>query len=298
MKKECLLYQKLDNQGVECQNCAHYCRIKPGEKGICGIRKNINGKLYLLTYGRAVAENVDPIEKKPFFHFLPGSFTLSVATVGCNFRCANCQNWQISQFPNFTTSDLETEKSGFDLPPEKIVQDALDNNCQSIAYTYTEPTVFSEYALATMKLAQPAGLKNVWVSNGFQSKELIKEIIPYLDAINIDLKAFSEKSYRQYFGGQLEPVLENLKKFKEAGIWLEITTLVIPTITDSLKMFQEMAMWIKNNLGVETPWHLSRFSGEISWKLKDLPDTPIEKVEQAIRIAKKAGLKYVYPGNI
>ena len=298
MKKECLLYRKLDNHEVKCLNCAHYCRIKPGQKGICGIRKNVNGRLYLLTYGRAVAENIDPIEKKPFFHFLPGSWTLSVATVGCNFRCANCQNWQISQFPYSTVSDLEIEKSGFDLPPEKIVQDALDNNCQSIAYTYTEPTVFSEYALATMKLAQPAGLKNVWVSNGFQSKELIKEIVPYLDAINIDLKAFSEEAYHQYFGGRLAPVLENLKRFKEAGVWLEITTLIIPTITDSAEMFQKMAEWIKNNLGVETPWHLSRFSGEISWKLKDLPDTPIEKVEQAVQIAKKVGLKYVYPGNI
>lgn len=298
MKKECHLYQKLDSGKIRCFNCAHHCLIPSGQKGICGIRKNINGKLYLLVFGRAIAENIDPIEKKPFFHFLPGSLTLSLATVGCNFHCANCQNWQISQFPHLERNDQKIESSGFNLPPEKVIQDALENNCPSIAYTYTEPTVFSEYALAIMKLARKAGLKNIWVSNGFQSKELVNLIAPYLDAINIDLKSFSDKIYQKHFGGRLKPVLENLKMFRNLGVWVEVTTLVIPTITDSEEMFQRIAKFIANDLGAETPWHISRFSGFLSWKLSNLPETPIKKLEEAARIGQKEGLKHIYIGNV
>jgi len=285
---------------VKCQNCAHYCVIKPDQRGICGVRENIDGKLYALNYGKAIACNIDPIEKKPFFHFLPGTQSLSIATVGCNFRCANCQNWDISQGPKPNKPIL-----GEDLSPEEIVKIAKENNLPSIAYTYTSPTIFSEYALDTMKLAQKQGIKNVWVSNGFWSKELFDLISPYLDAANIDLKSFSNTFYQKYCGGRLQPVLDTLKRIKKTPrlgsgheIWLEVTTLAIPTLTDSKEMFENIANFIKNELGTETPWHISQFSGTISWKLQHLPDTPVETLKMAFEIGKKAGLKYVYTGNV
>ena len=291
--KEVYLYKKLSNKRVQCQNCAHYCIIGHGKRGICSVRENRNGKLYSLVYGKAVALNIDPIEKKPFYHFLPGTNSLSIATVGCNFKCLNCQNYGISQMPQ-----ENNEISGEDLPPEKIVEIALKNNLPSISYTYTEPAIFSEYALDIMKLARKKGLKNIWVSNGFWSKELFDLISPYLDAANIDLKSFEDDFYIKYCGGKLKPVLDILKRLKDKKIWLEITTLVIPFLNDKEKIFKSIANFIKNELGKETPWHISRFSGAISWKLQDFPDTPIETLKKAQEIGKKAGLKYVYIGNI
>ena len=292
--KEALLYKKLKDDIVQCGLCNHRCVILPNKRGICGVRENQNGKLYSLVYRKAIALNVDPIEKKPFFHFFPGSQSLSIATVGCNFRCANCQNWGISQSPKLKDGEI----SGRNLPPEKIVQDALDNNCKSIAYTYTEPTIFFEYALETMKLAYESGLKNVWVSNGFMSKEAIETIAPYLDAINVDLKSFSDDFYRKICKARLAPVLENLKQIKKLGIWLEVTTLVIPTLSDDEKMFKDIAMFIKKELGSETPWHVTQFSGLISWKLQHLSETPIGTLEKVCQIGLNAGLKYVYSGNV
>lgn len=297
--EKCYLYKKLSGDKIQCQACAHQCVILPGQRGICGIRANIDGELYLLTYGRAIAENVDPIEKKPFFHFLPGTQSLSVATIGCNFRCDNCQNWDISQgskIPKITNKEIT--EIGFDLPPEKIVEHAIKNGCPSISYTYTEPTIFLEYALDTMKLAKEKKLKNCWVSNGFMTKETLEMIAPYLDAINVDLKFFDDNLYQKYCGGRLQPILDSLKLIKKLGVWLEITTLVIPTLSDSEKMFRQIAEFIKTELDPETPWHVSRFSGLLSWKLQDLPDTPSEKIEAAYRIGKEADLKYVYSGNI
>ena len=287
MKKEAILYEKLSGNKVRCGVCNHRCLIGDGKKGICGVRKNEKGKLYTLVYGKAIAENIDPIEKKPFFHFMPGTRSLSIATVGCNFRCMHCQNADISQ------TDFI---SGKDLLPERVVEDALENDCPSIAYTYTEPTIFVEYALDTMKLARKNKLKNVWVSNGYMTKETLDLIGLYLDAINVDLKGFTEKFYQEVCGAKLKPVLENLKRIKKKKIWLEVTTLIIPTKNDSPKELKNIAEFIKKELGAETPWHVSRFFP--TYKMVDLLPTEVEKIYKAVDIGKKAGLKYVYGGNI
>jgi pyruvate formate lyase activating enzyme len=298
--KESYLYKKLENKKTQCQTCSHRCLISPENFGICGVRKNIDGKLFALNYGKAISESIDPIEKKPLFHFLPGTSSLSIATVGCNLRCGNCQNWQISQLVKTDKSFLEM---GENLSPEKIVADAIKNNCPSIAYTYTEPTyteptIFLEYALDTMKLAKEKNIKNIWVTNGFMSNETLALITPYLDAANVDLKSFDDEFYKTHCGAKVGPVLENLEKIKKAGIWLEVTTLIIPTLTDDKKMLENIAKFIFDKLGNETPWHVSAFSGAISYKMQNIPDTPVEKIYQAREIGKKAGLKYVYTGNI
>ena len=291
--KETYLYKKLSNKKVRCQTCSHYCLISSGQKGICGVRENIDGKLYSLVYGKACAVNVDPIEKKPFFHFLPGTHSLSVATVGCNLKCDSCQNYDISQMPQTSSRII-----GEDLPPEKIIEITLKNNLPSISYTYTDPVIFSEYALDTMKLARKRGLKNTWVTNGFMSQETFKLISPYLDAANVDLKSFSDEFYQKYCGGKLQPVLDTLIRMKKKKIWLEVTTLVIPTLNDNSEIFKKISQFIKERLGSETPWHVTQFCGAISWKLKHLPDTPLETLKRAYQIGKEAGLKYVYTGNI
>ena len=291
--KESYLYKKLKNNIVQCQTCAHYCTLAPSQRGKCGVRENIDGKLYAINYGKAIAINIDPIEKKPFYHFLPGSYSLSIATVGCNFYCLNCQNWEISQ----TFKGVE-EIPGEYIPPERIVEMAIENKVPSISYTYTEPTIFLEYALDIMKLAKKAGLKNNFISNGFMSEESAKLVIPYLDANNIDIKGFTEDFYQKVCGGRLKPVLDTAKLMKEAGVWVEITTLVIPTLSDNEETFEGIAKWIFENLGAETPWHVSQFCGGISWKLQNISDTSVETLEKAIEIGKKVGLKYVYIGNI
>ncbi len=291
--KEVYLYEKKDNKRVQCDICAHHCFIEPGKRGICGVRENIEGKLYALNYGKAITVNIDPIEKKPLFHFLPGSHSLSIATVGCNLRCSNCQNWDISQ--GFKG---KKEIPGQNLNPEEIVKLTIKNNLPSISYTYTEPTIFLEYALDTMKLAKKAGIKNTWVSNGFMTEESARMVIPYLDANNIDIKSFSDEFYTKICGARLKPVLKTAKLMKKSGVWVEITTLVIPTLSDSKEMFKEIAKFIKQELGSETPWHITQFSGAISWKLQDLPETKVETLEMAYRIGKETGLKYVYTGNV
>ena len=287
--KEAYLYKKLGNKKVQCQNCAHYCTILPGNKGICGVKENQNGKLFSLNYGKMIAGNIDPIEKKPFYHFLPGSYSLSIAEVGCNFKCVNCQNWNISQMPSLSNR-IEGQKTS----PKEIVETALKNKLPSISYTYTEPAVFSEFALDVMKIAKKKGLKNVWVSNGFWSKELFDLISPYLDAANIDLKSFEDEFYNKYCSGRLQPVLDTLKRLKNKNIWTEITTLIIPTLNDSEKNIKNIAEFIKSELSPETPWHVSRFYAGISWKLQDFPDTPVASLKRAREIGEKTGLKYAY----
>ncbi|MDO8663378.1 MAG: AmmeMemoRadiSam system radical SAM enzyme, partial [Candidatus Wildermuthbacteria bacterium] len=286
---------KLTDKKAPCQTCAHYCVISMGRRGICGVRENRNGTLYALNYGKIVARAVDPIEKKPLFHFLPGTKTYSIAATGCSFRCENCQNWTISQAPKNQEYRAIT---GENFTPRKIVDAAKKNNCPSIAYTYTEPTIFLEFALDTMKLAKKQGLKNIFVSNGFMSPESAKLAIPYLDANNIDIKSFDDKFYQKICGGRLQPVLDTAKLMKKSGVWVEITTLAIPVISDSEEMFRKIAKFIYNELGSETPWHISQFSGALSWKLRHLPDTPLEILKKAERIGKEVGLKYVYLGNV
>lgn len=292
--KESYLYEKLEGEKVQCQTCAHYCLVSPGERGKCGVRENRGGTLYALNYGLACALHLDPIEKKPLFHFFPGTRSLSVATAGCNFRCSNCQNWRISQGPQLEDGGIEGEE----LSPKELVGEALSRGLPSISYTYTEPTIFLEYGLDTMKLAEEENLKNAWITNGFLSPQALELISPFLDAANVDLKSFDPDFYQKHCRARLEPVLETLKKMKEDNVWLEVTTLVIPTLTDDPEMLREIAAFIRTELGLETPWHLTRFSGDISWKLKDLPDTPPSTLKEAYRIGKEEGLDYVYTGNV
>jgi pyruvate formate lyase activating enzyme len=291
--KEVYLYKKLGENNVQCKNCGHYCVISPGKRGICRTRENKDGILYALNYGKIIALNVDPIEKKPFFHFLPGSSTLSIASVGCNLRCFNCQNYDISQ--GFKD---EKEIPGKDMSPKEIVEMAIKNKCPSISYTYTEPTIFLEFALDTMKIAKKKGLKNIWVSNGFMSKEAVSLILPYLDANNIDIKGYSDAFYAANCGASVRPILETARTMKKAGVWMEITTLAIPTLNTDEETFRRIAEFIYKELGPETPWHISQFCSAISWKLKKLYDTPVETLEMAYKIGKETGLKYVYTGNV
>lgn len=296
LMKEAYLYKKLNNKTAMCQTCNHRCLIADGKRGICGVRENQSGKLYLLTYGLACAENVDPIEKKPLFHFLPHTQTLTVATVGCNFKCHWCQNSDISQGPKDNSLRYNQEDTNFLLPPAKIISDATKANCPSISYSYTEPTVYMEYALDTMKLARKAHLKNIWVSNGYMSSETLKLIVPYLDAANIDIKTIDKDKFSKYCGvADPNIVLENCKKLIKKGVHLEITTLIIPTINDNEEQLENIAKFIHNELGSDVVWHLSRYFP--AYKMF-LSPTSIEKLEKAQEIGKKSGLKYVYLGNI
>ena len=290
MIKEAMFYEKLEGNVVRCHLCSHHCRIIEGKRGICGVRENIKGTLYSLVYGKLVASGVDPIEKKPLFHFLPGSSAYSIATVGCNFRCKNCQNWEISQSPK-----PQRPIMGKDVSPEEIVEAAKRMECESIAYTYTEPVIFMEYAYDTAKLAVEKGIKNVFVTNGYVTEEALREVAPCLHAANIDLKSFSDKFYRENCGARLEPVLEAIKLHRKLGIWIEITTLIIPKLNDSEENLKEIAEFIRD-LGVDIPWHVSRFYP--SYQLIDLPPTPIETLRKAREIGMEVGLRYVYQGNV
>ncbi len=285
--KEASFYKTLNNNQVQCQLCPHFCTIKEGERGSCNVRENQKGKLYSLVYGKAIATAVDPIEKKPLFHFMPGTFSYSISTMGCNFHCQFCQNSDISQ-PG-------KEIYGKHIEPKQIVEQALENDCQSIAYTYTEPTIFYEYALDTAKLAKEQGIKNIFVTNGFINPEPLKEISPYLDAANIDLKSFNDSFYKKLVGARLQPVLDSIKLYNELKIFLEITTLIIPKKNDSdkeLKQIAEFIAEIDNNI----PWHVSRFHP--MYNLQDSEITPEKTLLKAIKIGKKAGLKYIYAGNL
>jgi len=291
--KESLVYQKLTDKQVQCQTCSHFCLIRPNERGLCGVRENQKGKLYALNYGKVIAQQIDPIEKKPIANFLPQTLTYSIATAGCNFACQNCQNWEISQSPKPDKPIL-----GQEIPPNEIVQAALENNCPSISYTYTEPTIFLEYALDIMKPAQKKGLKNIWVSNGYTSPQALKLILPFVDAINVDLKSFDNNFYKEYCGAQLKPVVQTLKMLRKNKIHIEITTLIIPGLTDQEQNLKKIAQFVKTELGPETPWHISRFFPEISFKLKNIPATPLESIEKAAQIGQTAGLKNIYKGNV
>lgn len=291
--KEAKFYKQAENN-INCRLCNHFCIIGKNKTGICRVRKNIDNSLYSLVYGYPAATNVDPIEKKPFFHFYPGSQIYSIGTLGCNFKCTNCQNWDISQATN-----IENKQNNFEFfQPEKIVEEALGNNCIGIAYTYNEPTVFTEYALDIMRLAQENELKNVWVSNGYMSKDCLSAILPYLDAINVDLKSIDKDFYRDNCAAKLDPILENLIFLKKEQVHLEITSLVIPSLSDDIDMISKVAGFIANELGEDTPWHISKFSPKISWKLKSIPPTGDDIIYEAYEIGKEAGLKYVYVGNI
>jgi pyruvate formate lyase activating enzyme len=288
--KEAMLYEKLPEDRVRCHLCAHRCLIADGKRGICQVRENRGGTLYTLVYGRMIAQHVDPVEKKPLFHFYPGSFAYSIATPGCNFHCRWCQNWEISQVDRD-----HPLPEGQEANPEQIVAAAQRANCPSIAYTYTEPTVFFEYAYDTARLAHEAGLANIYVTNGYMTEEMLEAFHPYLDAANVDLKTFDDDVYRRYVGARLQPVLDTMQVMKQLGIWLEVTTLVIPGINDDPAELQRAARYVAEELGVDTPWHISRFFP--AYKMQNVPSTPVETLCRAKEIGLAEGLKYVYVGN-
>ncbi|PLY02391.1 MAG: AmmeMemoRadiSam system radical SAM enzyme [Desulfuromonas sp.] len=288
---EARFWEKEQGNAVRCKLCRFYCHIAMGKRGLCGVRENRDGILYSRVYGRSVASNVDPIEKKPLFHLLPGSLSYSVATVGCNFSCRHCQNHQIAQWPREKDSI-----PGENLSPEEIVSQAVKAGCRSIAYTYTEPTIYFEYAYDTAVLAKEAGLKNIFVTNGYTSPEALAAIAPYLDAANVDLKGFSDEFYRQVTGASLQGVLATLKEYKRLGIWTEITTLVIPQHNDDDEQLRGIAYFIAQEMGEATPWHVTAFYP--TYKMLDEPPTPVEALARARKIGLDAGLQYVYTGNI
>lgn len=290
--KEALFYQQLDDNKVICELCPHFCKLNEDQIGICSVRKNISGNLYSLVYGKSIAVYVDPIEKKPLFHVTPGSRSFSMATAGCNFRCKFCQNSDISQVNRTINLDL----IGQEITPNELVEMAVKNNCLSIAYTYTEPTIYFEYAYDTAKIAHEQGLLNVFVTNGYINPEPLKYIHQYLDAANVDLKSFNENFYNKLVGAKLSPVLDTLKLMKKLNIWIEVTTLIIPGENDSVDELKQIANFIKNDMGEETPWHISRFYPQ--YKLTDHPATPVSTLQKAYDIGKEFGLRYVYMGNV
>jgi pyruvate formate lyase activating enzyme len=289
---EALLYDKLEDQKVQCHLCHHHCVIKPGRRGICHVRDNQSGTLHTLVYGQLIAQNADPIEKKPLFHLKPASRAYSVATVGCNFRCRFCQNADIAQMP----ADRNGMIMGHSATPQAVVRDAVERHCASIAYTYTEPTIFFEFALATARLAHDQGLKNVMVTNGYMTLAALEMIAPYLDAANVDLKSFRNDFYKTQCGARLAGVLETLAAMKSRGIWVEVTTLLIPGLNDGEDELRDLAKFLVDSLGPETPWHVSRFHP--TYHLMDRPVTPVETIFKARQIGIDAGLRYVYTGNI
>ena len=288
--KEAYLYEKLENEKVRCFLCNHQCIIGNGRKGICGVRENRSGTLISLIYGKVIARHCDPIEKKPLFHFLPGSLSYSIATVGCNFKCLFCQNADISQAP----SDHD-RIMGEDMTPDQIVREALNTHSATISYTYTEPTIFFELSVDTARLAASKGLKNVFVSNGYMTEQCLQEIAPNLHAANVDLKAFSERFYKDQCGAKLEPVLKTLENMKKMGIWLEVTTLLIPGLNDSIEELKDLSLFLAT-LDTGIPWHISRFHP--TYRLTSVPSTPPETIHKARDIGYEAGLKYVYAGNL
>ena len=290
MQKEAMLYEALKDNKVQCHLCAHECKIAPLKLGVCGVRRNVGGKLQTLVYAKAIAANVDPIEKKPLYHFLPGSKSYSVATAGCNFKCGFCQNWNISQL-----STKSGTIPGQELMPEQVVGEAKKTGCASISYTYTEPTVFFEYAYDTAKLSKEAGLYNIFVTNGFMTRQALDTINPYLDAANVDLKSFRGEYYRKYCKGRLDPVLESIAYMRELGIWVEVTTLVIPGENDSDDELNDIAEFIAQ-VDRDIPWHISRFHPD--YEFTDHNATPIETLRRAKAIGSERGLRHVYLGNI
>ncbi len=289
--REAMLYERLAEGRVRCNLCHHYCVIADGRRGICQVRENRGQTLFSLVYGRTVAQHVDPVEKKPLFHFHPGSTAYSIGTPGCNFRCRWCQNWEISQEPR-----EQHLISGRELSPRQIVAAAGRAGSRSIAYTYTEPTIFFEYAYDTARLAHEAGLANLFVTNGYLSPQALEVLSPFLDAANVDLKAFRDPTYRKYVGARLQPILDTMQGMKRLGVWLEVTTLVIPGINDDPQELRDAANFVAQELGAATPWHLSRFFP--AYEMTDVPPTPISTLRRAEQIGRDAGLQYVYVGNV
>ena len=288
--KEAMFYVRESGDRVRCGLCRFRCLISDGARGICAVRENNGGVLYTLVYGKLCAEHVDPIEKKPLFHVMPGTKSYSIATVGCNFHCHHCQNYTISQVSG------NAPIKGSEQSPQDIVQQAISNGCGSISYTYTEPTIFFEFAYDTARLAKEAGLRNIFVTNGYISKDALATIAPFLDAANIDLKGYSEAFYRDFVHARLSEVLDSIIEYRKQGIWIEITTLVIPGLNDSEAELQGIAAFIAGNLGVDTPWHVTQFYP--TFKLIDRPRTPVETLRMARDIGKAAGLRFVYEGNV
>jgi len=292
MLKEALLTRSLRDDAVQCRVCEHFCTLSPDAWGRCGVRLNREGRLYLAVYGQAISAHVDPIEKKPLFHLLPGARAFSVGTFGCNFRCRWCQNWQISQPGSL---DLDSYL-GHPLPPEEIVATAQRERCAVIAYTYNEPTVFFEYTYDTARLAHAQGLKNVYVSNGFMTQEVLELLAPYLDGINIDLKGFSESMYEEYAGARLAPIKRNIRWLaQETDVVVEVTTLVIPDLNDSDDELRAMATWLAE-VDPALPWHVTAFYP--NHLMRNRPPTPPSTLLRAYKIGKEAGLQFVYVGNI
>jgi len=286
-----LLATSLRDGKIRCELCAHRCLIRPGQKGLCRVRENRAGELFSLSYGRLIASHVDPIEKKPFYHFLPGSLSYSIAAPGCNFRCKWCQNADISQI---STSN-EPGKLQF-TPPERVVKAAVASGSQSIAFTYTEPSLSLEYNLEVSKLALEAGLKSVYVTNGYMTEEMFAMQIPTLAAANVDIKAFDEAIHRHYTGAHLQPVLDSCVRLKQAGVWLEVTTLLIPGINDDETQLRGLTEFIAAELGADVPWHVSRYFPQPQFR--QIAATPPETIFNAMEIGYQAGLKYVYGGNL
>ena len=290
--KKAYLYEKLPEEDkVKCQLCAHNCLIPDGKRGICQVRENQDGTLVSLVYGKLISQNNDPIEKKPLFHFLPGTKSYSISTVGCNFQCLHCQNYYISQYPRLNKGQI----TGEEVTPSEVVNDAILNGAKSISYTYVEPTIFYEFAYDTGIIAKEKGIKNVFVSNGYMSKETCKHSREFLDAINIDLKAFTDKFYKEVCKAKLQPVLDSIKLMHELGVWVEVTTLIIPGWNDSEAELREIARFIKS-VSDCIPWHVTAFYP--TYKMLDRPPTPIQTLRKAREIGLEEGLRFVYEGNV
>jgi len=279
---------KQNANSITCLLCQHYCQLKEGQTGICGVNKNKKGILENLVYGKVSAINIDPIEKKPLYHFLPSSMSLSIGTVGCNFKCPFCQNWQISQ-----TSDASNAQN---VTPKQLVKLAKEHHCQSISYTYNEPTIFYPFAKDVALLAKQEGIKNIFVSNGFESPEILEDMVGVIDAFNIDLKSFQSDYYKKHLKGSLEGVLKSLRTIKKRGFWLEVTTLIVPNQNDSQEELRQIATFIAQELGVNTPWHISAFYP--NYKERHKEPTPLTSLENAYALGKEAGLNHIYMGNI
>jgi pyruvate formate lyase activating enzyme len=287
---EAMLYRQLAQERVECDLCAHRCIILEGRTGVCQVRENQAGRLYSLVYGQMIAQHLDPVEKKPLYHFYPGSTAYSMATPGCNFRCHWCQNADISQMPR--DDGFIADKN---ITPEQVVTLATGAGSRSIAYTYTEPTIFFEYSYDVARLARQAGLANIYVTNGYMTREMLEAFQPYLDAANVDLKAFRDETYRKYVGARLGPVLDSLKLMKQLGVWVEVTTLIIPGLNDDPAELNDLAQFVAGELGLDTPWHVSRFFP--TYRMDDVPPTPLATLQHAQEIGRAAGLRYIYAGN-
>jgi pyruvate formate lyase activating enzyme len=287
--KEALFWKKLKNETVQCELCPQFCAINEGNLGKCHVRRNVNGKLYAMSYQKPISANVDHIEKKPLFHFLPGTDSYSVGMAGCNLGCSFCQNWALSQ---------RTAEEGFTLKTtsETLVKKAKKNKCKSISYTYSEPLISFEYVMETAKAAKKQGIKNVLVSNGFINPRPLKKIVKYLDGANVDLKAISDSFYKEICKARVKPVLESLKILKKNNVWLEITNLLIPGHNDSKRAITNLVTWIKKHLGTEVPLHFTAFYP--MYKMMHVSPTKIEKLKEARKIAMNLGLKYVYTGNV